>query len=120
MIFSSMIFLFLFILLDMVHYLVFVRSTSLENYHAVFRLGQFVTIFCLTMGASLFILRLNFVRSTTGQYYESMLETSPEKVTRWRDEIDNLILRMFSKKHDYLKGIGRFDNDNDSTGRNIE
>lgn len=101
-----LIILFLSSALEILHTYGFIHSDSVEKYHALFTLAQYFTILSLLLMVYAFDLRLRFVLSSTGQYYEGVLETSPGKVTRWRDEIDNLILKAFSKNYKYLDQIG--------------
>jgi hypothetical protein len=43
----------------------------------------------------LFILRYAFVNSIEGAYYERQLTKEASHITRWRDAIDNWVLRQF-------------------------
>jgi hypothetical protein len=42
-----------------------------------------------------FALRLRFISSVQGEYYEAELQANPATVTRWRDWVDNLVLSHF-------------------------
>jgi len=93
--------LFLFFLLcpfEIVHLFAFISSTTQTAYQSVFAVAQYATVVCLLMMVYAFDLRLRFVLSATGKYYEEALTTSPSKVTRWKDEIDTLILKVFVRK----------------------
>lgn len=89
---------FLYWSLDTFHLYGDVHSFSLEGFHALFAVGQYFTIVFLLMMAYAFSLRLRFVLSELGQYYETVLQVSPEKLTQWKDEIDNFILKTFFPK----------------------
>ena len=43
----------------------------------------------------LFALRLHFIKSVEGGYYERRLIEGPEGITRWRDAFDNWVVRQF-------------------------
>jgi hypothetical protein len=74
------------------------HSFSLEHFHALFAVEQYFTIVFLLMMVYAFSLRLRFVLSELGKYYETVLQVSPEKLTQWKDEIDNFILKTFFPK----------------------
>jgi hypothetical protein len=42
-----------------------------------------------------FSLRLSFIRSIKGEFYERELVLDSEHISRWRDGIDNLVVRHF-------------------------
>jgi len=67
----------------------------LESYRLIFITGQYFTILCLICMVYAFDLKLRFVLSVTGRYYEYAIQHQPERVTRWRDEFDRYILRSF-------------------------
>ena len=93
--------LFLFFLLcpiEIAHLFAYISSSTQAAYQSVFAVAQYATVVCLLLMVYAFDLRLRFVLSATGKYYEEALTTSPSKVTRWRDEIDNLILKVFVRK----------------------
>jgi len=41
------------------------------------------------------ILRLRFIQSVEGRFYESRLIDDASRITRWRDALDNWVLRHF-------------------------
>jgi len=47
------------------------------------------------------------VLSPTGKYYESAIISAPNEISRWRDEGDNLILKLFFSG-DFKKRVGYF------------
>ena len=55
-----------------------------------------------------FSMRLRFILTAVGKYYEGMVVAQPDQVTRWRDEIDNVILRNFFKGKKYLGRLASF------------
>lgn len=74
-----------------------IRSVSLDNYYMVFKIGQYFTVGVLLIMVYTFDLKLRFVLSPTGDYYERVMLESPTSLTRWRDEIDTIILKTFSR-----------------------
>ena len=67
-------------------------STSLVD---VFSIGQYVTIGILLFMILFFSLRLRFITSVQGEFYESELVRDAKHITRWRDWVDNLVVRYF-------------------------
>jgi len=85
---------------DAFHYWAFLHTDSLALYITLFNISQYVNIFLVLLMVYVFSVRLRFVLSPGGQYYEEELLLHPEGISRWRDEIDTLILNSFftSKK----------------------
>jgi hypothetical protein len=61
----------------------------------VFSFGQYITIGILLFMILFFSLRLRFITSVKGEFYESELVHNAEHITRWRDWVDNLVVRYF-------------------------
>jgi hypothetical protein len=80
---------------DAFHYFAFINVQSLELYRTMFTISQYLGIFTVLLMVYVFSMRLRFVLSPSGQYYEEELLLRPESITRWRDEIDTLILNSF-------------------------
>ncbi len=89
---------FLYWALDTIHLYGRNQSFSSEGFNALFAVGQYFTIVFLLAMVYAFSLRLRFVLSELGKYYERALQVSPEKLTRWKDEIDTFILQTFFVK----------------------
>ena len=73
---------------------------SLTSFHwAAFAhmvsLGQYVSIFVLALIAMFLMLRLNFISSVNGEFYEQELLLRPSGITRWRDRLDNIVIEKF-------------------------
>lgn len=85
---------------DVFHNLVFITTNSLELYRTLFTISQYLSIFTILLLVYIFSIRLRFVLSASGKYYEEELLIHPEGITRWRDEIDSLVVNYFfsSKK----------------------
>jgi len=78
-----------------VHYTWYAESTNLEACLKNFNIGAIFSITSLVVLGVLFVLRLRFIDSNEGKYYERGIAQYPRGVTRWRDGIDNLVLRRF-------------------------
>jgi len=48
---------------------------------------------------------LKFITSVQGEFYEIELARNPDKISRWRDWVDNLVLSHFFNSNPFL---GRF------------
>ncbi|MBI1807399.1 MAG: hypothetical protein HYR76_10155 [Ignavibacteria bacterium] len=104
-----MILFFAFCFLDMFNNYAYIKSVTTETFQAIFTVGQYFSILCLLIMVYAFGLKFRFAYSTTGQYYEKLLQESPERVTRWRDELDTLILKSFFKNNrSSYSNIGQF------------
>ncbi len=99
---------FLFFSMEIFHTAGFLLTSNPEAFHTVFRVGQYFTIFCLLLMVYAYDLKLRFVLSVAGKYYEFAVQRTPEKVTRWRDELDQLILRAFLKRNHGYNKLGTF------------
>jgi hypothetical protein len=47
------------------------------------------------MIAIFFLLRLRFITSANGEFYEQEIAASPMGITRWRDTLDNILVEKF-------------------------
>ena len=86
---------FIFGFFEILHYVGYINSISSDTLEFVYETGQYFTILCLLLMVYTFDLKLRFVFSATGKYYEQIIQHTPERVTRWRDEFDTLILNSF-------------------------
>lgn len=90
---------FLFLLvasMDAFHYWGFIKSVEWTAWNELFSAGQYITVFAEIMLILFFALRLRFITSVQGEFYETELATNPQQISRWRDWIDNFILSQFS------------------------
>ena len=80
---------------EAIHSYVFSLIVSKETYVAILEIGQLFS--CVIMIALLWILRLRlrFVSSVEGKYYESSIRRNHQAITRWRDVVDNWVIRQF-------------------------
>ena len=67
-------------------------STTLAE---VFSFVQYITIAILLFMIAFFGLRLRFITSVKGEFYEHELVHNAQHITRWRDGVDNLVVHYF-------------------------
>lgn len=80
---------------EALHNFAFTKVTSWEMYIQVQSLGWYATMAIMLLFLLLFVVRLGFLSSIEGRYYENRLMTDPSRVTRWRDAFDNWVLHQF-------------------------
>lgn len=89
---------FLFLLyssMEIVHYWGFIKSAEASALSEIFNMGQYVTLAVEFAMIVFFSLRLRFITSVQGEFYETELATNPQQVSRWRDWVDNIVLQQF-------------------------
>ncbi len=110
-------------LLNIIHTLGNIFATTLTSYIAIFQIGHIFTLIISLLLVYVLDLKLRFVLSASGKYYEETLLASPAKVTRFRDEFDQLILKTFLAK-DTFKGrflvLGKPSGDPGSNSHNTQ
>ena len=100
---DKIMFLFLiFCSMEIMHAWSFVKSLEWQTFYEMVSLGQYVSIAILSLIALFFGLRLRFIRSANGEFYEQEIVSSPSAVTRWRDPLDNLVIAHFFNRHAIL------------------
>lgn len=93
---EKILFLFLpYLSLDILHFYAYVSSNSYETYAQLYGGAQYLVIFNLLLLLVFFSLRLHFIGSVKGEFYERELVLDSEHISRWRDGIDNLVVRHF-------------------------
>ena len=80
---------------EIMHMWAFIHSVEWETLVQFTILGQYISAAILFLVAVFFGLRLRFITSVQGEFYEQEIHTSPQNVTRWRDGVDNLLIRNF-------------------------
>src|SRR3990172_6801544 len=80
---------------EALHNYSYVRSIEFETFKHIATLGHFLTFANLIVLSIFFSLRLSFIRSIKGEFYERELVLDSEHISRWRDGIDNLVVRHF-------------------------
>ena len=81
--------------LEILHAWSFVKIIEWETFSYFASIGQFVSIGVLLLVALYFALRLRFITSVKGEFYEHELAFSPTAVSRWRDSVDNIVIEKF-------------------------
>jgi len=81
--------------LEILHHYAYIKSVQLSVLNDVTQIGHYLSL--LNLGALLvfFSLRLRFITSVKGEFYERELVSDSEHISRWRDAFDNLIVRHF-------------------------
>jgi len=89
---------FLYLLLvstEILHQWGFLKSVEYSSWTDLFNIGQYITVVIQLMIALFFGLRLRFIASVQGEFYESELAAHPHEISRWRDWVDNIVLAHF-------------------------
>lgn len=80
---------------EVLHFYAFTQAGSWELFVQLEMLGGYVSVAAMIALLFLFFVRLRFVQSIEGTYYERQLEIDASHITRWRDAFDNWVLRQF-------------------------
>ncbi|MDI6766456.1 MAG: hypothetical protein QME52_06500 [Bacteroidota bacterium] len=81
--------------MDILHNWGYIKSVEWGSLAELFAIGQYITLITELALVLFFSLRLRFVTSVQGEFYETELATNPQQVSRWRDWIDNLVIAQF-------------------------
>ncbi len=93
---EKIIFLFLpFCSLEILHHFSYIKSVEWGTLVDLHRIGQYLTFVNLLILLVFFGLRLRFITSIKGEFYERELVSDPEHISRWRDAFDSLVVRHF-------------------------
>jgi len=90
-----MFFLLLFCTLEILHAYSLMKTLQWEGLVGVIVIGQYVSTIVLLLLVVFFALRLRFITSVKGEFYEQELAISPNGITRWRDMLDNVVIEKF-------------------------
>ncbi len=90
-----MFFLLLFCTLEILHAYSLMKTLQWEGLVGVIVIGQYVSTVVLLLLVVFFALRLRFITSAKGEFYEQELALSPNGITRWRDMLDNVVIEKF-------------------------
>ncbi|MBI5214288.1 MAG: hypothetical protein HY960_00885 [Ignavibacteriae bacterium] len=80
---------------DILHYWGYMKSVEWNSLTEFFTVGQYISNIILLLLVILFALRLKFVVSPQGAFYESELSSNPSGISRWRDSVDDFIMKKF-------------------------
>jgi hypothetical protein len=93
---EKIIFLFLpYCSLEVLHHFAYIKSVEAATLHDIMQIGQYLSLASLLMITVFFGLRLRFITSVKGEFYERELVSDAEHISRWRDALDNLVVRHF-------------------------
>jgi len=85
----------LFSSMEILHNWGYIKTVEYSLWGELFSVGQYITVLIELLMVLFFSLRLKFITSVQGEFYETELATNPHQVSRWRDWVDNLILAHF-------------------------
>lgn len=102
---KMMFFFLLFCTLEVFHAWSCIKTIELQSFAQIVSLGQYLSAAVLACIAVVFGLRLRFITSAYGEFYEQEIVESPTSVTRWRDAFDNLVIAHFFNRNEF---VGRF------------
>ena len=85
----------LYCMLEAIHFYYFMNVNSWDIAVAFMRVGGFISLGVMLPLVYLFGLRYAFVNSVEGVYYETQLTQEASRITRWRDVVDNWVIRQF-------------------------
>ncbi len=102
---KMMFFFLMFCTLEVFHAWSFIKTIEWQSSLQIFEIGQFLSAVVLAIIAIFFALRLRFITSPSGEFYEHEIVESPSSVTRWRDALDNLVIAHFFRRNEL---VGRF------------
>lgn len=97
--------LFCFSVFEVFHFYTYANLGDYNTYLNYYNTGAFLSLLTVAGLVVLFLQRLSFVSSHEGQFYESRIQSTPIRVARWRDGLDNFIIQKFFNKNPYR---GRF------------
>jgi hypothetical protein len=78
--------------LESLHSWAYVRSVDWNIFVDLIVLGQYLSVGAMALLTLFFGLRLRFISTVQGEFYEQQLVSSPQRITRWRDWVDNFVL----------------------------
>ncbi|MEK7672105.1 MAG: hypothetical protein AAB344_07800, partial [Bacteroidota bacterium] len=102
---KMMFFFLIFCTLEVFHAWSFIKTVEWQAFSDYVIIGQYLSAAVLACVAVLFGLRLRFITSASGEFYEHEIVESPSSVTRWRDALDNLVIAHFFRRNEL---VGRF------------
>ncbi|MEX2116916.1 MAG: hypothetical protein WEB37_08510 [Bacteroidota bacterium] len=80
---------------EVFHFYTYANLTSYSDYLNYFNIGAFLSLLTVAMLVVVFFLRLRFLLSHEGRYYESRLARGPAHIARWRDGFDDYVIQKF-------------------------
>ena len=109
----------LFCSMEILHAWAAIKALDWQTFAEIAGVGYYVSVVVLLFIAVFFGLRLRFIMSVKGEFYEQELGQSPTGVTRWRDALDTIVVESFFNRkliHGRLFApTGRTNNDSHTT-----
>ncbi|MBI4811817.1 MAG: hypothetical protein HY800_10325 [Ignavibacteriales bacterium] len=99
------VFLILFYAVEAIHGYGATSSPSIEHLRVIITIGQYATVLSFLFLLYIFHLNLRFVTSSVNAYYEEAILTTPQNITRWRDEIDTFFLKYLTTNIRFIRRI---------------
>lgn len=91
--------LFAYTVFEYFHASTLLKATTFEEFVALDRIGKYLTAAVLITFIGLFLVRARFLSRSLGVFYEEKLTADPGGISRWRDGIDNFLIRnLFAKQ----------------------
>lgn len=81
--------------LEILHHYAYIKSIQYSMLRDVTQIGHYLSLVNLLALLVFFSVRLRFITSVKGEFYERELVSDSEHISRWRDALDNLIVRHF-------------------------
>ncbi len=107
--------LFLFCSMEILHAWSFIKSLEWQTFYEITGIGQYVSALFLLLICGFFWLRLRFITSVNGEFYELEIVSRPAGITRWRDWLDEMVIAHFFNRKAILGRLfvrpGRKDTD---------
>ena len=93
---EKIIFLFLpYCSLEILHNYAYIKAEAYSGLLQAQEIGWYLSVLNLLLLTLFFGLRLRFITSVKGEFYERELVSDAEHISRWRDAFDNLVVRHF-------------------------
>lgn len=97
-----MFFLLLFSSMEILHAWSFIKSVEWKAFYEMAGIGQHVSTAIVALIGAFFALRLHFIRTVNGEFYETEIVTRPGGITRWRDWLDDFLIAQFFNRRALL------------------
>jgi hypothetical protein len=81
--------------LEVLHLWTAMKEVEWSASRSIWTVGLYLSDVVLLLLVGAFSMRLRFITSVKGEFYEQELAISPSAVTRWRDSLDNLVVEKF-------------------------
>jgi len=80
---------------EALHFYTYTTVTNLDALTNIVEVGVYLSMAVMWMLILIFSLRLRFIETVEGKFYERRLLSDPSRITRWRDALDSWILKEF-------------------------